>query len=128
MIMSEADRAIRIMEEISAMGVKIALDDFGTGYSSLSYLKRFPLNKLKVDRSFIRDVLIYEEDATIVEAIIKLGQSLKLQVIAEGIETEGQLEYLRSLNCFLGQGFLFSKPISTNQLTTLLSKQKRLHS
>ncbi|MBW2186012.1 MAG: EAL domain-containing protein [Deltaproteobacteria bacterium] len=105
------------------MGVAIALDDFGTGYSSLSYLKRFPLSKLKIDRSFIRDVLCDEDDAAITQAIISMALALKINVIAEGIETEEQLDFLCNLDCHYGQGYYFSRPIPAEDYTLLLQAE-----
>ncbi len=120
MIMTDIEEAIAVMDRLSAMGVTIALDDFGTGYSSLSYLKRFPLSKLKIDRSFIRDVLCDEDDAAITQAIISMALALKINVIAEGIETEEQLDFLNNLDCHYGQGYYFSRPIPAEEYTLLL--------
>ena len=94
------------------MGVRFAVDDFGTGYSSLSYLKRFPIDTLKIDRSFIHDLTQEPDDATLVEAIIAMGRALNLNVIAEGVETEEQYQLLVDYKCNIFQGYLFSKPLT----------------
>lgn len=110
MLLADVEDTIRKMVQLKAMGVIFSLDDFGTGYSSLSYLKRLPLDKLKIDQSFVYEVLSSANDATIARSIIALGNSLGLQVIAEGVETEAQREFLASSGCHYWQGFLFSQP------------------
>lgn len=122
MIMTDVEEAIAIMNRLGAMGIEIALDDFGTGYSSLSYFKRFPLSKLKIDRSFVRDILYDEGDAAITRAIISMARALNINVIAEGIETEKQLEFLSNLDCQYGQGFLLSRPVTAEMYTALLDE------
>ncbi|GFE84477.1 putative signaling protein [Steroidobacter agaridevorans] len=107
-VMHNAAASAEILEQLSRLGVHISIDDFGTGYSSLNYLRRFPLDKLKIDRTFIKDVVANPEDAAIVQAIISLAHSLRLKVIAEGVETEQQLQFLRSLGCDQYQGFFCS--------------------
>ncbi|MGH9882485.1 MAG: putative bifunctional diguanylate cyclase/phosphodiesterase [Pyrinomonadaceae bacterium] len=124
-IMKDPERAIEKLHELRRMGIKIAIDDFGTGYSSLSYLKRFPIDTLKIDKSFVSDVCTDPDDAAIVRAIVTLGHALELTVVAEGVETEEQLEYLISLNCDVVQGFLFSKALSTEDFEELLKDQQR---
>ncbi len=120
-ILKNADLAIDTLREFKLMGIQISIDDFGTGYSSLSYLKRFPVDALKIDRSFVNDCIENADDAAIVSAIISMAHSLKLQVVAEGVETGSQLEFLRSQNCDKMQGFLISPPMPASQLATFLS-------
>lgn len=110
LLISEVEDAIRKMAELRARGVRFSLDDFGTGYSSLNYLKRLPLDALKIDRSFVSDVLTDPNDAVIVRTILALAQSMGLQTVAEGVETEGQRDFLRDNGCTLFQGYLFGRP------------------
>lgn len=109
---------VYLIDNYSLIG--FSLDDFGTGYSSLSYLKRLPLDQLKIDQSFVRDVLVDQNDASFVQTIIALGKSLKLNVIAEGVETEEQSEFLLSNGCYYYQGHYFSKPVPIERFHTLL--------
>jgi diguanylate cyclase (GGDEF)-like protein len=109
---------------LQQMGVKIAIDDFGTGYSSLSYLKRFPVNTLKIDRSFVKDVCINPDDSAITDAIIAMAHSLQLDVVAEGVETKEQSNFLRVKGCEYAQGYLFSRPIDADEMTKLLHLTK----
>ena len=118
--------SLEILSELRTMGLSIAIDDFGTGYSSLSYLKRFPINTLKIDRSFINDVTRNSDDAAITNAIIAMSHNLKLRVIAEGVETEEQLAFLRAQNCDEAQGYLFSRPVSGEDFLALLHKKSGL--
>lgn len=120
--MQDIARTIAILTELKQLGVKFALDDFGTGFSSLSYLKRFPLDKLKIDQSFVRGLPADENDAAITRAVIALGQSLKLKVIAEGVETREQLALLRDQGCDEYQGNFFSKPVPARDFAKLLAR------
>ncbi|KMJ57476.1 diguanylate cyclase [Bacillus sp. LL01] len=113
------DYSLRVLQQLKGLGVYISIDDFGTGYSSLSYLKSFPIDYLKIDRSFVRDVLQDNNDVNIVKAIITLAHNLGLRVIAEGVETIEQLDFLKKYNCDTIQGYLFSKPISVKQFEQL---------
>ena len=119
-VMHNPQEAIRILEQLSAQGIHISVDDFGTGYSSLSYLKQFRLDTLKIDRSFVRDINSDADDAAIVRSVIALAHSLRLQVIAEGVETAEQLEYLRALGCDQYQGYLRSKPVPAAEFEAML--------
>ena len=107
------------------MGITISIDDFGTGYSSLSYLKKLPITKLKIDQSFIQDLEIDKNDKSIVEAIIALSKSMNLKVIAEGVETSHQKEFLQNNSCDEMQGYLYSKPLSQADFEKLLIKIKK---
>ena len=118
-IMRNAEEAVLMLNELHALGIGLAIDDFGTGYSSLSYLKRFPVDRLKIDRSFVSDIGISGDDETITSAIIALAHSLKLQVIAEGVETSAQLDFLKERACDEMQGFYFAKPMSTDAISAL---------
>ena len=120
LVMTDVERAIGVLRNLKFLGVKLSIDDFGTGYSSLSYLKRFPIDVLKIDQSFVRDITVDAEDAAIAAAIISLAHSLKLQVIAEGVETEAQLTFLRRHQCDQMQGYYFSRPISGPDLLQML--------
>lgn len=126
LVMADVDRAICILRELKALGVKLSVDDFGTGYSSLSYLKRFPIDVLKIDRSFVNDITIDPDDAAIVASIISLAHSLRLQVIAEGVETEAQLAFLREHDCDQIQGYFFSRPVGAEAFSKMLEEKKRL--
>ncbi|MDD5272227.1 MAG: EAL domain-containing protein [Methylovulum sp.] len=115
------------LQRLKKMGIKIALDDFGTGYSSLSYLKSFPIDVLKIDQSFIREMTVESKDARLTSAIIEMGHSLGQKIIAEGVETEQQLEYLTHRGCDIIQGYFFSKPLPTQDMTRLLAKEAQQH-
>ena len=119
-LMEDTHLAIRTLSELSELGVTLAVDDFGTGYSSLSYLKQFPLNVLKIDKSFIDDVAQGNDDAGIVEAILAMSGHLKLDVVAEGIETIEQFNFLQERDCHRGQGYYFSRPLDFQAFETLV--------
>jgi diguanylate cyclase (GGDEF)-like protein/PAS domain S-box-containing protein len=125
-VMRQTEGMIMLLNKLSEMGVHLAIDDFGTGYSSLSYLKRLPIQKLKIDQSFVRDITVDPNDTAIVVAIINMARSLDLETIAEGVETAGQLALLRSKGCRMGQGFYFSAPVRAEVLYPLL-KQNNLY-
>jgi diguanylate cyclase (GGDEF)-like protein/PAS domain S-box-containing protein len=120
-MMQEVELVIKNLEALHRLGVKLAIDDFGTGYSSLSYLKRLPIDKLKVDKSFVQDITIDSDDEAIVSTIIAMAHNLKIGVIAEGVETEAQLQYLRDKKCDEVQGYFFSKPLAADLLESYLS-------
>ncbi len=122
-IMENAESAAEILTEIRKLGVRVAIDDFGTGYSSLSYLKKFPVDTLKVDRSFVNGATTHKDDAALVTAIVTLAQDLRLKVVAEGIETEEELNFLRRLNCDEGQGYFFAKPQPADMLRQTLLRE-----
>ncbi len=119
-IMKDLENAIATLQVLKSMGVQLAIDDFGTGYSSLSYLKRFPIDRLKIDQSFVRDIVTNPDDAAITLAIIAMARSMKLKVIAEGVETEEQLNYLKSHSCDEMQGYYFSPPLPADKIAPLL--------
>ncbi len=123
----DLDLTISILESLREIGVKISLDDFGTGYSSLSALKYLPLDRLKIDRSFIRELKVNTIDASIVNTIVNLGHELNLNVVAEGVETIEQFELLRSINCDAVQGFLFSRPLAATELETMIATGSYWH-
>ncbi|MES2319463.1 MAG: EAL domain-containing protein [Pseudomonadota bacterium] len=125
-LMSNAEDTITVLRNLKALGIKISIDDFGTGYSSLAYLKRFPIDKLKIDIAFVREVTSNPDDAAIVLAIINMAHSLKLQVIAEGVERDAQLAYLRRHGCDEMQGYYFSKPVSEFEFEQMLAEGKSL--
>lgn len=120
-LMEDSETAIGVMKRLRAAGIKLSIDDFGTGYSSLSYLHRLPINYLKVDRSFVSQMQINSENREIVRTIVSLAKNLNLQVIAEGIETIEQADFLKKLHCDYGQGFLYSKPVAAGQAAELMT-------
>jgi diguanylate cyclase (GGDEF)-like protein len=125
-LMENKEGAVEVLQALKNLGVSIAIDDFGTGYSSLAYLRNFPIDTLKIDKSFVQDVSADSDDASITQAIIALAHSLQLGVIAEGVETEEQLDFLKKFNCRTGQGFLFSRPVSAADFTLQLQQAAEL--
>ncbi len=125
-VMENEEMSLELMAKMSAMGLHLALDDFGTGYSSLRYLKQFPINTLKIDKSFVDNVPGDDENVAITSAIISMARSLKMQVVAEGVETEEQLHFLRQLVCDEMQGYLFSPPVPADKFSVMLKENKCL--
>jgi diguanylate cyclase (GGDEF)-like protein/PAS domain S-box-containing protein len=126
MMMNDVEHAADILRELKRLGMQLSIDDFGTGYSSLAYLKRFPIDLLKIDQSFVRDITVDPDDAAIVLSVISLAHSLRLKVIAEGVETSAQLDYLRQHGCDYMQGYYFSPPLSESECEQLLRQRKHL--
>jgi len=120
MLMSDVPNVVAALEELHDYGINISMDDFGTGYSSLSYLKRFPIDTIKIDRSFVNDIDTSPDDAEIIHTIINMGQTLNRKIIAEGVETEAQLDILKNYNCDEIQGYFFSKPLEPDTFTTFM--------
>jgi EAL domain-containing protein (putative c-di-GMP-specific phosphodiesterase class I) len=127
MVMSHGACAVAVLENLKSIGVQIAIDDFGTGYSSLAYLKRFPIDTLKVDRSFIRDIPADSSDMKITRAIIALAHGLKLKVVAEGVETADQLRFLLAHHCDFVQGFFLHRPLAEAEVTDVLALNSTEH-
>jgi len=119
-VMKKPDEAIIKLQQINDLGVSIAIDDFGTGYSSLSYLKRLPISKLKIDQSFVRDIPNDEEDSAIVKAIIALANSLNLELLAEGVETKEQNDFLAENGCTNIQGYLYARPMPAEEIVSFI--------
>jgi diguanylate cyclase (GGDEF)-like protein len=126
-VMSDPEESVEILERLSRMGVVVSVDDFGTGYSSMSYLRRFPIDKLKIDRSFITNVMTSADDASIVQAIISLAHGLRLKVVAEGVENADQVAFLQKLGCDQYQGFYFSRPVTATAFGDLLRAGTAAH-
>jgi len=123
-IIEDPERVIRIMDELKMLGVGLSIDDFGTGYSSLSYLKRFPIDKIKIDRSFVRDLEHNTNDAAIIRMVIGIAEELERKVIAEGVETAEQLEFLRSHHCDEYQGFYCSPGVPAGKIPDLVASRQ----
>ncbi|MHC5895908.1 putative bifunctional diguanylate cyclase/phosphodiesterase [Nostoc sp.] len=124
-LMGDIERSVKTLKQLPELGIWLALDDFGTGYSSLNYLKRFPVNMLKIDRSFVQDVTSNPDSAAITDAIIALAKSLRLKITAEGVETKEQLDYLQMRGCDEGQGYYFSRPVPADIITPMLQKSSQ---
>lgn len=121
-MMQEIKKSAIILEELRHLGLKIAVDDFGTGYSSLAYLKRLPINTIKIDRSFVRDVTIDTDDAAITRTIIAMGHNLGLRVVAEGVETNEQMRFLQECGCDEVQGFLIATPLPAGEIIEYIQR------
>jgi EAL domain-containing protein (putative c-di-GMP-specific phosphodiesterase class I) len=121
-IMHSTAHTIGALHELTALGVRISVDDFGTGYSSLAYLHRFPVHKLKIDQSFVRDIGAFRAVTSLVGTMVALSKQLKLTSVAEGVETKEQLDYLLEIGCDAGQGHYLSLPLGVGELTSLLGK------
>jgi EAL domain-containing protein (putative c-di-GMP-specific phosphodiesterase class I) len=119
-----ADYVERALRLLSVEGIRIALDDFGTGYASLSHLKQFPVDVIKIDQTFVRDLEVDPDDAAIIRALIGLGQSLSIDIVAEGVENHAQAAFLEKQGCDYGQGFLFGKPVAASAVPELLAKYR----
>jgi len=119
-VMQDAEQTLDTLLALNRMGVELAVDDFGTGYSSLAYLKRFPVGKLKIDRSFIRNLAFDMDDRAITSTILSMGRGLRLEVLAEGVETQEQYDILRGFGCELVQGYHFSRPLPPEQFVAFL--------
>jgi EAL domain-containing protein (putative c-di-GMP-specific phosphodiesterase class I) len=124
-LMENAQDTLAALHKLRSLGVRLSIDDFGTGYSSLSYLKRFPVDIIKIDRSFVRDVPMDADDAAIITAIIALAHSLRLEVVAEGVETEAQAQFLRGRHCDLLQGYLLSPAVPAEQFAALVRARQK---
>lgn len=124
-LMADIERSVKTLKQLRELGIWLALDDFGTGYSSLNYLKRFPVNMLKIDQSFVKDVMSNPDSAAVTNAIIALAKSLRLNITAEGVETQEQLDYLKMQGCHEGQGFYFSCPVPADIIAPMLQKSSQ---
>jgi EAL domain-containing protein (putative c-di-GMP-specific phosphodiesterase class I) len=122
-VMDNAEMSARLLKRLKALGVQLSIDDFGTGYSSLGYLHRFPVNTLKIDRSFVGRIGEAAENIEIVRTIVSLAENIGMEVVAEGVETLSQLTQLRKLNCRYGQGYLFSRPVDAASVTAWISRE-----
>ena len=125
-MMEDVEQVSETLSRLTKLGVCIAIDDFGTGYSSLAYLKRFPVRRLKIDQSFVRGLTTDRDDVAIVQAMIRLGHSLRLNVIAEGIETDVKLDILADLGCEEAQGYLICRPIPPGEFATWIEARQQV--
>jgi len=123
--MEDGAAATTVLDQLKELGIELCIDDFGTGYSSLSYLHKFPIDTLKIDRSFVSRIGEKGENLEIVRAIVMLARSLRMEVVAEGVETAVQLAQLRAIGCEYGQGYFFSKPLDSDAATALLSRSPK---
>jgi EAL domain-containing protein (putative c-di-GMP-specific phosphodiesterase class I) len=123
--MKHAESTASILKTLRAGGVQLAVDDFGTGYSSLSYLRKFPIDAIKIDQSFVRQITTVPDETIIVAAVISMGLSLKLRVVAEGVETQEQLAFLQAQQCDEAQGYYFSRPVLPHQFANMLETSLR---
>ena len=123
LMMQKVEATLEMLDAIRRLGIRFSMDDFGTGFSSLSYLKKLPIHIVKIDQSFVRDIATDKNDAAIVAAITAMARQLGLTVIAEGVETKEQLEFIRSHQCDAVQGYYFSKPVSAEKMTVLLEQR-----
>jgi EAL domain-containing protein (putative c-di-GMP-specific phosphodiesterase class I) len=121
-VMANADQSVRLLGELKSIGTRLAIDDFGTGYSSLAYLKRLPIDTLKIDQSFVRDITSDPDDAAITSTIITMAHSLQLRVVAEGVETPAQMAFLRAQRCDEIQGYWFSRPLTADACLAFLDQ------
>jgi EAL domain-containing protein (putative c-di-GMP-specific phosphodiesterase class I) len=126
MVMQNPERAVTTLTRLRELGISVSIDDFGTGYSSLGYLKRFPIDNVKVDRSFIKDLPHDQDDAAITRAVIAMAQSLRMRVIAEGVETREQMQFLREHGCDECQGYFLSRPLPAGEFALLVRSWRRL--
>lgn len=126
LLMGGAENVIPVMNELVAMGFSLALDDFGTGFSSLSYLRRYPISTLKIDRSFVEGIPREADDCAIARAIVTMGQQLHQEIVAEGVETVEQMNFLRELGCDQLQGYLFSPPVTAAEFSDFVQGDRRL--
>jgi EAL domain-containing protein (putative c-di-GMP-specific phosphodiesterase class I) len=126
-LMAEPDAGFAVIRRLKRLGVRLAIDDFGTGYSSLAYLHRLPVDVIKVDRSFIADLGLGTDRATLARGILELVRTLQVSTVAEGVETAEQLDELRDVRCELGQGYMFSRPVAAEAITDLLAAASRMH-
>ena len=127
MFMGNVRGTVELLQSMKQKGLQLSIDDFGTGYSSLSYLKKFPVHTLKIDRAFVRDITVDQDDAAITRTIVAMAKNLNLQVVAEGVATIEQLEYLRSLGCDMVQGFLFSPAVSAEEISIFMEEDHAIH-